>query len=81
MTFKRKLKRKQAVKKKKQIKKDMNQKMSLLDTFPVNCLICNSSFDKSNKEQINTWHMVIPEEKNKINLYCPTCWEKQSSEI
>ena len=27
-----------------------------------------------NKEEVMTWSVVVREEEEKVNLYCPECW-------
>ena len=68
----RKLKRKQ---KKKQKTKDLEQKLNMFDSLGEECLTCQTSFDKTNKEMVQSWIVVVREKENKVNLYCPTCWE------
>ena len=38
------------------------------------CLACTKPFDKSDKEQVKTWTVVVRESEKKVNLYCPDCW-------
>ena len=28
------------------------------------------------KEQVMTWNVVVRQEEEKVNLYCPQCWNK-----
>jgi len=48
---------------------------SLLLNMPQKCCVCETDFDKKNKEMAMTWHVVVYEEKNKIHLTCPICWQ------
>ena len=29
-----------------------------------------------NKEQVQSWFVVVKNEENKVRLYCPDCWQK-----
>jgi len=72
--FNRKIERKIKQKRKKQAKKDMSEKIALFDLIPEHCLVCEEPFDKTNKEMVQTWSVVVRKEQQKVNLYCPSCW-------
>jgi uncharacterized protein with PIN domain len=55
--------------------KDLKEKMFMFDRLEDECLVCNKSFDKKNKEQVQSWNVVVRKEENKVNLYCPECWQ------
>ena len=76
MSLKRKLSRKKANKKKKIVEKEMAAKIALFGKIPNNCLTCEKSFDKMDKEQVITWSVVVRQEEEVVNLYCPDCWTK-----
>ena len=75
----RKLKRKQrraaAKMAKKSETKALADKMFQFDKLGDSCLVCDAPFDKKSKEMAMTWTVVVREKENKVNLYCPTCWE------
>ena len=56
--------------------KDLKQKLNMFDRLPDQCLTCNSPFDRKNREQVQSWFVVVKNAENKVNLYCPGCWEK-----
>ena len=68
------LKRKIARKKAKKAEKDLNKKIGLFNKLGDKCLVCEDPFDKANKEQVQSWFVVVREEQQKVNLYCPECW-------
>jgi len=70
-TFERKLRRK----KEKEIEEDLAEKTALMGALPENCLMCEDGFDRTNREQVSTWRVVVREEEKKVNLYCPSCWD------
>lgn len=69
-------KRKLHRKKVKDAQKDLSEKVGLFDKIPNQCLSCETSFDKNDKEQVSSWRVVVREEQNRVNLYCPTCWDQ-----
>jgi len=72
MTSSRKIKRN----KEKQAKKEIKEKMNMFSRIPDECLACTSPFDKTNKEQVANWYVVVRKAEKKVNLYCPDCWGK-----
>ena len=64
--------RKLGIKNKK--KSDLENKVGLFDKMPKQCSNCDKPFDKKSKEMAKTWSVVVRERENKVNLYCPTCW-------
>jgi len=71
-SFTRKMKRQ----KKKDAEKAMATKVTLFGKLPDKCLTCEEPFDKTNKEMVTTWNVVVHEKEDVVRLYCPTCWEK-----
>jgi uncharacterized protein with PIN domain len=61
-------------KKDKKFEKEISKKMGLFDKTPDHCLVCETPFDKKNREMVMSWYVVVREEKQKVNLYCPQCW-------
>jgi len=72
--------RKQRRSKDAQIRKDNNEELSakvaLFGELPEECTACESPYDKTNKEMVTTWNVVVREEDkdNPVRLYCPPCW-------
>jgi len=75
-SIKRKFKRQQKNKTKKDLKKEMATKVALFGKLPDKCLTCEEPFDKTNKEMVTTWSVVVRKKEDLVRLYCPTCWEK-----
>ena len=69
----------------KQMKKDgteeVAEQVALFGKLEDQCLVCEEPFDKTNKEMVMSWNVVVREKEGKVNLYCPTCWEKAQSVI
>lgn len=55
--------------------KEMAAKIGLFNKLPDHCMVCESSFDKKNREMVKTWYVVVRDQST-VRLYCPTCWTK-----
>jgi|TARA_R110000824_G_scaffold332962_1_gene519565 hypothetical protein len=53
---------------------DMIEKVALFGKLGDECLVCDKPFDKKNKEMVMSWSVVVREVEEKVNLYCPECW-------
>ena len=69
----RKIKRNQQRREKKRLDKEIKQKMNMFDKISDACLACESPFDNKDKDMVTSWYVVVREEK--VNLYCPRCWD------
>ena len=62
----------------KKVGKENSQKLAekifQFDQLPDSCLTCSTPFDKTNKEMVQSWSIVV-QDKNTVRLYCPTCWD------
>ena len=47
----------------------------MFDRIPEQCSMCSKSFDKTDKEQVQSWYVVERRKQKSVNLYCPTCWK------
>tara|TARA_R100001440_G_scaffold34106_1_gene53006 strand:+ start:194 stop:481 length:288 start_codon:yes stop_codon:yes gene_type:complete len=81
MSLERKLRRKQAKKGKKKAEKELATKVALFGRLPDKCLTCEEPFDKLNREQVMSWNVVVRQQKEKVNLYCPGCWDSAQETI
>ena len=77
----RKIRRNQAKQRKKEAQRDMAQKTALFGQLGDECLICNKPFDKTDKDMVKSWYVVVREEQEKVNLYCPPCWDSALQKI
>ena len=80
-SLERSLRRKKKKTEEKRLKKEINQKMQLNSLLPEECLSCKKSFDKTNKEMIDSWYMIVRKNQQAVNLYCPPCWKGIQKEI
>ncbi len=62
------------IKKSKEKSTDMEQKLGLFELMPDECLVCHKAFDKTNKEMVKTWNVVVREQERSVKTYCPKCW-------
>jgi len=72
----RKQKRARASMERKDSNEELSAKVALFGELPEECTACESPYDKTNKEMVTTWNVVVREENedNPVRLYCPTCW-------
>lgn len=76
MSLKRKLRRAQAKREKKKAERALAEKVALFGHLDNKCLTCEKLFNKMDREQVMTWNVVVRQEEEKVNLYCPDCWNK-----
>ena len=81
MSLERKLRRKQAKKGKKRAEKELATKGALFGNLPNKCLTCDKPFDKLDREQVMSWNVVVRQKEEKVNLYCPECWDNAQETI
>ena len=79
--FERKIRGQQAKEQKKLAEKEMATKVAMFGELGESCLICEKDFDKTDKEMVSSWYVVVREQENKVNLYCPPCWESALQNI
>jgi len=73
-SYERKARRKNNNKNKKTAEKELIKKVELFGSLSDKCLTCEKPFDKLNREQVMTWNVVVRQREEKVNLYCPDCW-------
>ena len=57
--------------KKKRAEKELQEKMNMFDKLGDACMTCDKPFDKKDREQVQSWNVVVRKKENKVNLYCP----------
>lgn len=57
-------------------KPDLEKKIGLFDKLPKQCTNCDKPYDKKDKKMAMTWNVVVREQEDKVNLYCPVCWDE-----
>lgn len=61
--------------------RNLSQKIFLFEHLPSACNACEKAFDKSNKDMVISWQVVVREESNQVRLFCPGCLEKTQKVI
>lgn len=74
MTIK-KIKRNNQKRIKKNLESEVKEKLNMFDKLGEECLACKKEFDKSNREMVESWNVVVRQGEDKVNLYCPECWD------
>ena len=36
--------------------------------------MCEKDFDKTNRDMLKSWNVVVREQQQAVRLYCPDCW-------
>jgi len=67
--------------KKKRAEKELKEKIFMFDKLGEECLVCGKPFDKTDKELVQSWTVVVRQTQNKVNLYCPECWTEANNII
>jgi hypothetical protein len=70
-SFDRKIRRK----KEKDLNKELSDKVSNILNVPTECSMCQGEFDKTDKEMVTTWRVIVRKQPGETRLYCPPCWE------
>jgi hypothetical protein len=56
---------------------NLSEKISLFNQLEAECLACTKPFDKQDKAMVQSWNVVVREDKDPpVRLYCPDCWER-----
>jgi len=67
--------------KKKRAEADYKEKVTMFSKLDDCCLVCEKAFDRNNKDMVQSWYVVARKEQNKVNLYCPECWDRANALI
>tara|TARA_Y100001938_G_scaffold86198_1_gene118328 strand:+ start:345 stop:629 length:285 start_codon:yes stop_codon:yes gene_type:complete len=65
--------------KKKQAEADYKEKVNMFSKLDDYCFVCEKVFDRNNKDVVKSWYVVVKKKQDKVNLYCPECWERANS--
>ena len=49
----------------KKFERELSDKINLFDKAPDHCLTCNKEFDKTNKEMVTSWYVVVRNKEEK----------------
>ena len=68
----RKIRRKNALKKKKALEKGLKSVTEKVEAMPKICGVCGDDFDKTDKEMANQWRIAVYDD-GQFHLTCPKC--------
>ena len=54
----------------------MEDKLVMLGHLPESCSACQKSFDKTNRDMVFSWKVVVREQQESVTLFCPDCIKK-----
>ena len=60
---------------KKNLENEVQEKLGMFDKIGEECLACKKEFDKTDRKMVESWNVVVREGEEKVNLYCPKCWD------
>lgn len=66
----------QAEKRMNKDEKKLSDKIFLFNSLPESCSACKKEFDKTNKDMVLSWSVVVRADPKKVNLFCPSCITK-----
>ena len=52
---------------------ELDKKVGIFEKLPSKCTNCDKPYDKKSKKMAMTWSVVVREQEEKVNLYCPVC--------
>jgi len=67
--------------KKRQAEQELKEKISTFSKIGDACFVCEKAFDKQNKNMVQSWYVVVRKEQDKVNLYCPECWNRANDMV
>jgi len=54
----------------------MEDKLMMFGHLPESCSACEKSFDKTNRDMVFSWKVVVREQQESVTLFCPDCIKK-----
>ena len=55
--------------------------MAMFGKLEDECLVCETPFDKKDKQQVMSWSVVVRNDTEEVRLYCPDCWGKAKAVV
>lgn len=55
--------------------------MAMFGKLEDECLVCQTPFDKKDKQQVMSWSVVVRNDTEEVRLYCPDCWGKAKAVV
>jgi len=57
-------------------KQVMEDKLMMFGHLPESCSACTAPFDKTNRDMVFSWRVVVREQQESVTLFCPDCIKK-----
>jgi len=57
-------------------KQVMEDKLVMFGHLPESCSACTAPFDKTNRDMVFSWRVVVREQQESVTLFCPDCIKK-----
>ena len=54
----------------------MADKLFMFGKIPHKCSVCEEPFDKTNRDMVFSWKVVVREQQESVTLFCPDCIKK-----
>jgi len=54
----------------------MEDKLVMFGHLPESCSACTAPFDKTNRDMVFSWRVVVREQQESVTLFCPDCIKK-----
>ena len=78
------MRRKNSLKMAKYLKKNMmkiatetlEKRVKGVTKVPNECSVCQKPFDKTDREQVFSWMLRVPEQEGEYELFCPPCFKE-----
>jgi hypothetical protein len=74
-------KQRRSQKKASSAQKRLAAQTTLFGKLPDRCNICQKEFDKTNRDMVLSWSVVVREEAQTVRLFCPACIEKTQEKV
>ena len=62
-----------------EMSKNLAEKIFQFNQLPQQCTACDKEFDKTDKEMLQSWKVVVRQEV--VRLFCPHCVETVTNKI
>mgnify|MGYP003148730391 CR=1 FL=1 len=59
--------------------KNLQEQLNLFHKLPKSCSSCSEPFDKTNKDMVMSWNVMVKQEV--VRLFCPECVKKANQVV
>ena len=61
--------------------KKLNTQVAMFGQLPEACSVCQKEFDKTDREMLSSWSVVVREAAKQVRLFCPDCINKTKEKL